>query len=430
MQKIRVRFAPSPTGFLHLGSARTALFNWLYARHTGGTFVLRIEDTDKERSKTEYLDEILEDLKWMGIDWDEGPLFQSQRVDMYKKAALRLLEEGLAYKEGEAIIYKVPKDRVVKIDDLIHGEIQFNTNEIKDQVLMKSDGSAAYNFACVVDDADLGITHIIRGDDHISNTPKQIMFYEVLGLQCPRFAHMPLMMGKDGAKLSKRHGGVSVSEYKQEGFLPEAMVNYLMLLGWSPGEGKEIITLKEAVKYFDVKDINNVQAKFDIDKLRWINGEYIKQKPVDELFQLLREKLLTAGIITGDIDKEYLLNIIKLYQTRFKTFDEFIMLTRCFFSDDYPVDEKARQKHLGNEEGVGLLKKFSVFLSALEDFSAVKIEEVCRELCEKEEVKAAKLIHPVRIAVSGISTGAGLFEMMELLGKDKTLVRIKKATGD
>ncbi|MDD5438705.1 MAG: glutamate--tRNA ligase family protein [Candidatus Omnitrophica bacterium] len=250
--QIRVRFAPSPTGYLHLGSGRTALFNWLYARRTGGKFIIRIEDTDRERSKKEFLDEILEDLKWLGLDWDEGPFFQSERNELYRQAAEKLVDKGVAYREGNAIIFKVQAGRTIKIPDIIHGDIEFKTDEIKDQVLIKSDGSPAYNFSCVVDDDLMGITHIIRGDDHISNTPKQILFYEALGLKQPRFAHMPLMMGKDGAKLSKRHGGVSVTEYKEEGFLPEALTNYLILLGWSPKNGREILTLKEAAQEFDV----------------------------------------------------------------------------------------------------------------------------------------------------------------------------------
>ncbi|MBN1353560.1 MAG: glutamate--tRNA ligase, partial [Candidatus Omnitrophica bacterium] len=245
--EVRVRFAPSPTGYLHLGSARTALFNWLYARHTKGKLFLRIEDTDKERSKKEFLDEILEDLKWLGLEWDEGPFFQSHRMELYKKAAEIILEKKLAYKEGNAIIYRVKKGGTIRINDIVHNEIEFSTDEIKDQVLMKSDGTPAYNFACVVDDNEMGITHIIRGDDHISNTPKQILFYEALGFTPPVFAHMPLMMGKDGSKLSKRHGEVAVFEYKKSGFLPEALTNYLLLLGWSPGNNQELITSEEAV---------------------------------------------------------------------------------------------------------------------------------------------------------------------------------------
>ncbi|MFH1791378.1 MAG: glutamate--tRNA ligase family protein [Candidatus Omnitrophota bacterium] len=293
--KVRVRFAPSPTGYLHLGSARTALFNWLYARRTGGVMVLRIEDTDRERSKKEFLDEIIEDMKWMGLDWDEGPFFQSERADLYRRAADELLKKGLAYREGNAIIFKVEKGRVIRIDDLVHGAIEFNTDEIKDQVLIKSDGLPAYNFACVVDDNDMGITHIVRGDDHISNTPKQVLFYGALGYARPAFAHMPLMMGVDGAKLSKRHGGVAVFEYREEGFLPEALANYLLLLGWSPKDGSELISLGEAARGFDISDINDTQVRFDIQKLKWLNGEYIMRKDVKTLANLIRGKKNAGG---------------------------------------------------------------------------------------------------------------------------------------
>jgi glutamyl-tRNA synthetase len=251
-QPMIVRFAPSPTGFLHLGSARTALFNWLAARSSGGRFLLRIEDTDKVRSEQRFLDEILEDLKWLGLDWDGDLVYQSRRFDVYRRKAEELLAAGRAFREGEAILYRVEPGRKIGYDDLIHGRIEVETENIKDQVLIKSDGSPAYNFSCVVDDADQGITHILRGDDHISNTPKQILFYEAFGLTPPRFGHMPLILGADGAKLSKRHGGVSVAEYKAEGFLPEALANYLIFLGWTPPDGREILELAEAARLFAV----------------------------------------------------------------------------------------------------------------------------------------------------------------------------------
>jgi len=423
--QVRVRFAPSPTGFLHLGSGRTALFNWLFARHTGGKMILRIEDTDRERSKKEFLDEILLDLKWLGIDWDEGPFFQSERGEMYRKAAEGLIDKGLAYREGNAIIFKVHPGKTIKIPDIIHGDIEFKTDEIKDQVLIKSDGSPAYNFCCVVDDDAMGITHIIRGDDHISNTPKQILFYEALGLKQPLFAHMPLMMGKDGAKLSKRHGGTSVTEYKEEGFLPEALANYLLLLGWMPSGGKEIISLGDAQKEFDVKDINNVQARFDIDKLKWMNSEYIKLKSVEDLYPMIFGKLLKSGVVGENVDKAFLLKIIELYKARFKTLSEFASLTECFFKDDYRVDEADRAKYI-NDDSKKLLGIFLGRLKTLDPFTAHAVEEICRKIVEESGVKASALIHPTRVAVSGITKGAGLFEMMEVLGKQKVIERIER----
>ncbi len=323
---VRVRFAPSPTGYLHIGSARTALFNWLYARHHGGKILLRIEDTDRARSEERFLNEIMTDLKWLGIDWDEEPLYQSKRFDLYRQAAEGLVGQGKAYREGEAYIFKVEKSRQIEIDDMIHGKIAFNTDEIKDQVMIKSDGSPTYNFSCVIDDAHLKITHIIRGDDHVSNTPKQILFYEALGLQIPRFGHMPLIMGPDGSKLSKRHGGVAVEEYKKEGFLPEALVNYLLLLGWSPGSDREMIPIEEAVKAFDINDMKGVQAKFDIQKLRWMNGEYIAAKSDKGLLGLVRKQMSEAGIECAAPD-DALLAVMKLYKVRMKTLSDFAQMT-------------------------------------------------------------------------------------------------------
>ena len=347
---VKVRFAPSPTGFLHLGSARTALFNWLYARHTGGKFLLRIEDTDKARSSKKFLDEILEDLRWMGIDWDDEPLHQSQRFEVYREKAEEILAKEKAYKEGEAIIFKVKKGRTIEVNDMIHGKITVNTDDIKDQVMIKSDGSPTYNFACVVDDAYMEITHILRGDDHISNTPKQILFYEALELTPPKFGHMPLILGQDGAKLSKRHGGVSVEEYKREGFLPEALANYLILLGWFPGEDREVLSLDEAVKLFDIGDMSNVQAKFDIQKLRWLNGEYIMKKNTEELLPHIKDQLLTAGFDISGVTDDYISKLVDLYKIRIKTLRELGDLADWFFKDDFTMDEEGKRKYLDKEE--------------------------------------------------------------------------------
>jgi len=424
---VTVRFAPSPTGYLHLGSARTALFNWLYARANGGRMLLRIEDTDKVRSKKEFLDEILEDLKWLGLDWDGEPVFQSGRFDVYRREAGKLIDAGKAYKEGEAVIFKVEKGRDIEIDDMIHGRISFNTDEIKDQVMIKSDGSPAYNFCCVVDDAALGITHIIRGDDHISNTPKQFLFYAAMGATPPRFGHIPLMMGTDGAKLSKRHGGVSVEEYKKEGFLPLAIMNYLMLLGWFPGEGREIVSLEEAVRLFSIKGMSDVQSKFDIQKFRWINAEYIKATPTDQLAALIRGRMAEDGQGAAAVTGEKFNELVELYKVRIKTLAEFYPLTDCFFTDDYAVDEKSYAKYMEKEGNKDNLKIFAARLEGLEDFSHEKIEEVCRQIAEERDLKAAQIIHPTRVAISGKTQGAGLFEMMQVLGKEKVIERVRKA---
>jgi len=422
---VKVRFAPSPTGFLHLGSARTALFNWLHARHTGGQFLLRIEDTDKVRSDKKFLDEILEDLKWLGMDWDQEPIYQSQRFDLYRKKAEEILSKGKAYREGEAIIFKVEKGRDLEFEDIVHGKIMTNTDTIKDQVMIKSDGSPTYNFSCVVDDISLEITHVLRGDDHISNTPKQILFYEALGHTPPEFGHMPLILGPDGAKLSKRHGGVSVEEYKKEGFLPEALANYLILLGWFPGEDQEILSLEEAVKLFDINDMSDVQAKFDIQKLRWLSGEYIMKGKSEELLSLLKEQLMAAKIDISRVTDEYLTKLIDMYKIRMKTLSEFVGLTECFFGDDFRMDEEGKKKYLDKEGNKENIRIFADRLEGLEDFSHENIEKICRDIAEERNLKAAEIIHPTRLAISGRTKGAGLFEMMELLGKKKVLERMR-----
>lgn len=426
---VRVRFAPSPTGFLHIGSARTAIFNWLYARHTGGQFLLRVEDTDLKRSESRFLDEILEDLRWLGLDWDGEPLFQSSRFDVYRRKAADLVAAGLAYKDGEAVLFRVAPGRTIAYDDLIHGRISVESDTLKDQVLIKSDGSPTYNFACVVDDAFLGITHILRGDDHISNTPKQIIFYEAFGLTPPRFGHMPLILGTDGAKLSKRHGGVSVEEYKREGFLPEALANYLVLLGWTPPEGREIMPPAEAVRLFDIPAMNDVQAKFDIQKLRWLNAEYIMKSPNERLAPLLRPYLEAAGIPAAPdaVPDAYLARVIDLYRIRLKTLSEFPAMTDCFFRDDFAVDEEGR-KHLASPESRAYLAALADRLAGLTDFSHAAIEEVFRRFAEERGLaKAGPIVHPARMAVSGKTKGAGLFEMMEVLGRERVVARMRRA---
>lgn len=421
-----VRFAPSPTGYLHLGSARTAIFNWLFARHYGGKFLLRIEDTDQVRSKTKFLEEILNDLRWLGLNWDEEPVYQSRRFDTYRQKAEKILASGKAYREGEAVIFRVEKNRVIKVEDMIHGKLTFETDTIKDQVMIKSDGSPTYNFACVVDDSAMKVTHILRGDDHISNIPKQILFYEALNETPPRFGHMPLILGPDGAKLSKRHGGVSVEEYRRQGFLPEALVNHLILLGWFPGEEHEVLTLEEAVKLFDIKDMSAVQAKFDIQKLMWLNSQHIIRKNPRELLPLIKEKLLEKAVELSDVDDSFLLKLIELYKIRMKTINDFVDLTECFFHDDFNIEEQAKKKHLEKPENRNNIKLFAQRLESLPSFNHQEIEEACRSLAEEKGIKASALIHPTRAAISGRTTGAGLFEMMELLGKKRCLERMRR----
>lgn len=426
MSQVRVRFAPSPTGYLHIGSARTALFNWLYARHEKGAFILRIEDTDKERSKPEYLDEILASLKWLFMEWDGELVFQSHRFDVYKKYAELLVEKGLAYREGPAIIFKVEKSRKVAFEDMIRGRVEFSTDDIKDQVLIKSDGTPTYNFACVVDDHEMQITHIIRGDDHISNTPKQIMLYEALALGLPKFAHIPLILSKDGGRMSKRHGAASIFEYKNMGFLPEALVNYLSLMGWAPGNDVEILPVDEIVKLFDVKDVNKTGAIFDIDKLSWMNGQYIKSMDTDELARRSEEYLKEKNVIDDKFDRGRWRGITAAYKERTRTLEDFAGVYRVFFSDEADYDEKAVEKYLKKPNSKDIINRCRSAIEAGGKFDRVSIEKSYRKLADELKIKAAELIHPTRVAISGKTVGAGLFDIMELLGREKVLKRLAK----
>ena len=421
---VRVRFAPSPTGYLHIGGARTALFNWMYAKAQGGKFILRIEDTDRERSKQEFVDEILDSLKWLGLDWDEL-YFQSQRFDIYREHAQKLLDEGKAYKEGEAVILKMPHQKI-KIDDLIRGEIIFDTETIKDQVLIKSDGSATYSFACVVDDALMEISCVVRGEDHISNTPKQFVIYQALNFKIPKFAHLPLIMDEEGGRMSKRAGAVAVTDYRKEGYLPGALVNYLMLLGWSPGNNQEITDVQSAVKKFSIKKINKTAAAFSLDKLKWVNGQHIKRVPTDRLTELLIPFLKEKGYLKEEFDRQNLRQIVELFKPRLFTLVDFLDWAHFLFEEKPKIDEEAKQKYLSENKA----KEFHLLsqkLSGVEPFDIPNTEKVFREVVEALGVKAADLVHPVRVALTGKSVGPGLFETMVVLGKEKTIKRLQEA---
>jgi glutamyl-tRNA synthetase len=441
---IKVRFAPSPTGYLHIGGARTALFNWMYARAQAGKFVLRIEDTDRQRSRQEFVDEILDSMRWLGLEWDEL-YYQSERFDAYRQRAQVLLEQGKAYKDGDAIILKMSANpvcnrigetspsaiadggpvRTVKWDDLIRGEIVFDTATIKDQVLMKSDGSPTYSFACVIDDAAMEITHVIRGEDHISNTPKQIMIYQALGLKPPKFAHLPLIMGDEG-RLSKRTGAVAVSDYRKEGFLPEAIVNYLMLLGWSPGGNQEKIDLASAVKKFSIKKINKAAAIFSMGKLEWLNGQYIKEMTAGKLTDLIIPFLKEKGYIRADFDRERLEKIVDLFKVRMATLTDFLEWADFVFVDKLMVGDEIRQQHLSHDRS----KEFQLLserISRLDTFDTASLEKVFRDLVAELGIQASELVHPVRVALTGKAIGPGLFDTMAILGKEKTVQRLQEA---
>jgi len=424
---IRVRFAPSPTGNLHIGGGRTALFNWLFSQSQKGKFILRIEDTDKERSKKEFVDEILYSLKWLGFNWDEI-YYQSERFDAYRMQADKLLQSGLAYIEKspegkEAIIYKVPPKKI-QVQDLIRGQIEFDSSLIKDQVLIKSDGTPTYNFACVVDDSQMNITHIIRGDDHISNTPKQVLLYEAMGLELPKFAHLPLIMGVDGGRLSKRTGATAISDYRKMGYLSEALLNYLLLLSWAPGDNRELISVKEATQLFDIKNVNKTSATFDLKKLDWINNQYLKIADPEQLANELIPLLQAKGYLDpSNYDRKYLLDLVKLFQARLPRLNDFVEWADFFFVDEPPVEEAAKVKYLTQD----LSKEFNLFvqrLNGLDKFEIVNIEECFRQLVAELGIEAKKLIHPIRVALTGKTIGPGLFEVIYYLGKERSIKRL------
>lgn len=423
MNKTRVRFAPSPTGYLHIGSGRTALFNWLYARHTGGEFILRIEDTDRARSKEEFLEEILGSLKWLGMSWDGEVCFQSRRMDLYNKYAKKLLDGGFAYESEGAVHFRMPQQKL-KVHDFIHGDIEFDTSLIKDQVLIKSDGTPTYNFAVVVDDADMKMTHIIRGDDHISNTPKQVVIYNALGAPLPVFCHIPLILGVDRSRLSKRHGATSIRDYKEEGFLPEALVNYLCLLGWSPGTDKELMHIEEVIKAFSLENINKTAAVFDINKLQWMNGEYIRAMDDAKLAGLIIEALKKENLLKEEFDRNWVGDIIKLFKERIRTVYDFVDAADYFFKEAIECDPDGVKKFF-NKDTKPALEKLISKLEAAAVFDVQNIEAAIRSLADELGLKAAKVIHPVRLAVTGKTAGAGLFETLALLGKEKTIARLK-----
>ncbi len=439
---MKVRFAPSPTGNLHIGGARTALFNWMYAKSQNGKFVLRIEDTDQVRSKKEFEDEILQSMKWLGLDWDEF-YKQSDRFDIYRKYSQQLLDEQKAYSKEGAIFLKMPRTNLI-IDDQIRGRIDFDTSffykrddngqpivengnpVLRDEVLMKADGSPSYSFACVVDDSLMEISHVIRGEDHISNTPKQLVIYQALGFKPPKFAHLPLIMGEEGGRMSKRHGAVAVSDYKKEGFLPEAIVNYLMLLGWSPGNNQEVVPVQTAIKSFSIKKINKAAAAFSMDKLEWINSQYIKKTDNEKLVDLVIPFLKEKGYITDGYDRKKLLEIVQLYKGRLSTLTDLLDWADFVFVDQLNIDPKAKEEHLSTDKK----REFELLkgkLSTINSFGAKEAEQAFKDSAAELGVQSSDLVHPLRVALTGKAVGPSLFETMAVLGKEKTLKRLDEA---
>jgi glutamyl-tRNA synthetase len=463
-EEIRVRFAPSPTGYLHIGGARTALFNWLYSRNTRGRFILRIEDTDRTRSTDEYIDAILEGMKWLGLDWDEGPFRQTDRFDVYRNYADKLLKEGKAYYcycsaeelevrrkkamiEGKPLKYdgrcrglkepvpgiapsvrfRMPQQGQTVVDDLMRGKVVFENEQLDDLIILRSDGTPTYNLTVVVDDVDMRITHIIRGDDHLNNTPKQIQLYQAFGYAVPKFAHLPMILGADKTRLSKRHGATSVMAYYEMGYLPEALVNYLVRLGWSYGD-QEVFTRDELIRHFSFEHVGKAAAVFNPEKLLWMNSQYMMSSSPEKLAELVMPFLVKEQIISKDqvLDKAWLAKAVQTLQERAKTLVELASSLRYYISGDVVFNDKAKEKFL-NEKSRELLKELKDGVSSISEFSKPEIENLFKSLVEKHGVKLGALAQPMRVAMTGGTESPGIYEVLEVLGKEKVLARLEKA---
>ena len=487
MSTPRVRFAPSPTGYLHVGGARTALFNWLFARHEGGTFILRVEDTDVERNRPELVEGIFEGLRWLGLDWDEGPYFQSQRLAIYRAAAQKLVASGAAYlcycspekygggdaavetKEVEdekepkekkadtprrvtrcscrdgrpapttqepAIRFRVPLGVATRFEDAVFGPREFSNDEIEDFVLLRSprgEEQAArptYQLGAVVDDIEMRITDVIRGADHLSNTPKQVLLYRALGVAPPMFAHVPLILGADRTRLSKRHGATSVGSYAAEGFLPEAFRNFLALLGWSPGDDTEFVRTDELIRRFTLAGVSRANAIFDRAKLEWFNTQYLQKLPIDELLPYVEAELKRAGLWRpewGNARREWFAGTVDLLRPRTRLLPDFSSWARAFFSDAFDYDPQAREKFWKDERLPELLGKLADGLEALDEWDHDACDRVLRGLAAAEGVKAALLINATRVAIVGQAVAPPLFDTMVALGKDRVVSRLRRA---
>ena len=472
MSKVRVRFAPSPTGYLHIGGARTALFNYLFARHHDGQFLLRIEDTDQSRSQPEMTEQILTSLKWLHLVWDEEIVYQSGRLEQHQVLCKTLLENGFAYpcfcspdelkekrKEAEkkfggyqydrhclslnqeeiqnkysqglphTLRFRV-SDGEVAFDDLVHGRIIVRCSELDDFIVQRSDGTPVYQIAVVSDDHEMGITHIIRGDDHLSNTPKQILIYRAMGWNMPHFAHVPLILRTDKKRLSKRHGAVSVEAYQKMGFLQQSMVNYLALLGWSPGNNVEMMNLEGLIDSFDLQRISKKSAIFDEQKLLWMNDYYINQLDQKALLELIGPMLIQAGLCDESAlrdQKSYIMRYIDLLKPKVKKLSDFIERGSYFFKDPDSFDEKSVQKYWLREGVVDYLQELIIHLESAKTWDEETLETEIRGMAEAKGMGAGKIIHPVRLAITGFGVSPGLFELMAVLGKDKVVRRIRKA---
>jgi glutamyl-tRNA synthetase len=429
---IRTRFAPSPTGHVHIGNIRAAIYNWLFARHEGGAFLLRIEDTDRERSTDEAVQTVLEAMEWLGLNWDEEPLYQSTRMEAHLEAAEKLLAAGHAYKEdkggkgqGECVVFKMPGEDM-SFHDEIKGELSKSADDMKDFVIVRSNGTPVFHLANVVDDIHMGITHVIRGDDHIENTYRHVALYRALGAEVPRFAHLPMIVNHQGKPYSKRDGAAYVGEFKERGILASALFNYLALLGWSPGEDREVMTCEEMVELFTLDRVQSKAAQFDVKKLEWMNGEHMRALPREELVGGCRKVMEEQGLWSDAIDEDYFARVVEVLGDRLHFFADVADQSIYFLTEDYPYEEKAVKKRLLKEGALDKLAQMRERFAAVEPWSGEGAEQALRQLAEEQEVGAGQLIHPVRVAVSGSSMGPSLFDMLELLGKEKVLARIDR----
>ena len=459
---VKTRFAPSPTGFLHVGGARTALFSWLYARHCDGQFVLRIEDTDRERSTQPAIDAIIESMKWLNLNWDEGPYYQTKRFDRYREVIDKLVAEGKAYKcycskerleqmreeqmkngvkprydghcrddhsehdpsESYVIRFRNPDDGVVAFDDMVKGHIEFKNQELDDFIIQRSDGTPTYNFCVVVDDWDMGITHVIRGDDHVNNTPRQINLYKALGAKVPVFCHLAMILGDDGAKLSKRHGAVSVMQYREDGYLPEALVNYLVRLGWSHGD-QEIFSVEEMIKLFTLDAITKSASGFNTKKLEWLNAHYMKTLPAEVVASELKWHLERLGLKDLGAGPDPKL-VVKNYAERTHTLKEMAQKALCYYQDFEDYDAAAVKKWI-KEGSVEILKDALETLKNLESWDAQSIDKALEALAQRREVGMGKVGQPLRVAITGTSMSPGIGDTMILAGRERALARIERA---